>query len=79
MEDPARAAAVQGRQQTRPQPPLLRPPPLTGVGCPGSGKRSKKVNTIVLELVCLVTEQGQQQIFSFQAGQAGGCSRNPIV
>ncbi len=38
-------------------------------GCLGSGKRIKKVNTTVLELVCLVTEQGQQQIFSFQAGQ----------
>ena len=42
-------------------------------------KRTKKENTIVLELVCLVTEPGQQQIFSFQAGQPGGSSRNPIV
>ena len=52
-------------------------PPKRG-GCPGGGKRTKKVNTIVLELVCLVTEQGQQQIFSFQAGQAGGSSKNQI-
>ena len=78
MEDPACAAAVQGGQQTRPQPPLPRPPPLQERGCLGGGKRTKKVNTIVLELVCLVTEQGQQQIFSFQAGQAGGSSKNQI-
>ena len=44
----------------------------------GGGKRIKKVNTSVLELVCLVTEQGKQQIFSFQAGQPGGSSRNQI-
>ena len=80
MEDPACAAPVQGGQQTRrPRPPLQRPPHLPREGgCLGGGKRIKKVNTSVLELVCLVTEQGQQQIFSFQAGQAGGSSRNQI-
>ena len=66
---------VQGRQQTRPQQPLPRPPPLPRGGCLGGGKRNKKVNTIVLELVCLVTEQWQQQIFSTRAGQPGGCSK----
>ena len=44
----------------------------------GGGDKNK-VNTSMLELVCLVMEQGQQQIFSFQAGQPGGCSRNQIV
>ena len=74
---------VQGGQQTRPLPPLPRPPPLPREGVPVLRqeirlKRTKKVNTLVLELVCLVTEQGQQQIFSFQAGQPGGSSRNQI-
>ena len=32
----------------------------------------------MLELVCLVTEQWQQQIFSTRAGQPGGCSRKQI-
>ena len=58
--------------------PCQDPHPSQERGCLGGGKRTKKVNTIVLELVCLVTEQGQQQIFSFQAGQAGGSSKNQI-
>ena len=78
MGDPACAAAVQGGQQTRPQPPLPRPPPLPREGVPGRRQENQKLNTIVLELVCLLTEQGQQQIFSFQAGQAGGSSKNQI-
>ena len=59
-------------------PPMTAPaktPPSQERGCPGGGKRTKKVNTIVLELVCLVTEQWQQQIFSTRAGQPGGCSK----
>ena len=58
--------------------PCQDPHPSQERGCLGGGKWTKKVNTIVLELVCLVTEQGQQQIFSFQAGQPGGSSRNQI-
>ena len=58
--------------------PCQDPHPSQERGCLGGGKRIKKVNTSVLELVCLVMEQGQQQILSFQAGQLGGCSRNPI-
>ena len=60
-------------------PPMTAPaktPPSQERGCPGGGKRTKKVNTFVLELVCLVTEQWQQQIFSIRAGQPpGGCSK----
>jgi hypothetical protein len=67
--DPPPTTAPQG---------LQRPHPSQERGCLGGGKRIKKVNTSVLELVCLVTEQGQQQIFSFQAGQPGGSSRNQI-
>jgi hypothetical protein len=58
--------------------PCRDPHPSQERGCLGGGKSTKKVNTIVLELECLVTEQGQQQIFSFQAGQPGGSSRNQI-
>ena len=55
--------------------PCQDPHPSQERGCLGGGKRTKKVNTIVLELVCLVTEQWQQQIFSTRAGQQGGCSK----
>ena len=58
--------------------PCQDPHPSQERGCLGGGKRTKKVNTIVLELVCLVTEQWQQQIFSTRAGQPGGCSRKQI-
>ena len=76
MEDPACAC----RAGTRPAHyrPCRDRHPSQERGCLGGGKRTKKVNTIVLELVCLVTEQGQQQMFSFQAGQPGGSSRNQI-
>ncbi len=38
--------------------------------------KSEKLNTIVLKLECLVSEQWQQQISSFQAGQPGDAAGN---
>ena len=41
--------------------------------------KREKLNTIVLELECLESEQWLQQIRSFQAGQPGGCSWKRII
>jgi hypothetical protein len=43
-----------------------------------TGRITDELNTIVLELECLVSRQWQEQIRGFQPGQPAGCSWKKI-